>query len=126
MRRRYQYASVAIAFTQESLERVGVDFCAPDHNGVDLARRRRMEIKTIVEWDLAVGYRALSQGPLHGRIAFWAPEVTHTEPRSLGVALRHRRLVQHKADDIRDGAKVRGVDVIAVKSDSVHFLNVKY
>jgi hypothetical protein len=85
-----------------------------------------MEIKTIVEWDLAIGYRALSQRPLHGRIAFWAPEVTHTELRSLGVPLRHRRLVQHKADNIHDGAKIRGVDVIAVKSDSVHFFDVKY
>src|SRR5437762_3034348 len=83
-----------------------------------------MEIETIVERNLAVGYRAPDQGPLHGRITCWAADDTWL--RLAGLPLRHWHFVQHKIDDIHDGTEIRWVDVIAVEPDPVHFFNVKY
>jgi len=53
--RRYYDMSLAISHTQEFLQSVGVDFRPPDYRRIDLARPRRMEIKSVVKRDLAVG-----------------------------------------------------------------------
>jgi len=126
MRASHQYVPVAIAFTEEIEQRVGVDFRSPDHDWVNLACRRGVEIKSIVEWDLVIGYRALSERPLHSRIAFWAPEVAHTDLRLVTLPRRCWFLVEYKVDDSHDAAKVRGVDLVAVKPDPVFFFDMKY
>ncbi|MGB8577369.1 MAG: hypothetical protein WCD56_12470, partial [Pseudolabrys sp.] len=59
-------------------------------------------------------------------VAFWGPESAYTELWLVGLPSRHWRLAQHKVDDIHDGAEVRGIDVVAVKSEPAEFFYVKY
>jgi hypothetical protein len=60
-----QYAPITISFLEKGLQGISVDFGAPQYHGIDLARRRRVDIEPVVERNLRVGDWTLDQRPLH-------------------------------------------------------------